>query len=158
MCWLSNSSGKKLPYWLILHCFLSSLRMAIQVDKFSFESVPESPGEKGHLTNLKQLEEERQEARGLEISSKLDICWRILSFSVFYHPQGAERRLIYVSTTDRSKCHGRMWTIGLDFLSPITLRRPHLMKYWFWVDKGLIGASGGPDFGSCVSFECCYSW
>lgn len=56
--------------------------MAIQVDKFNFESVPESPGEKGHFANLKQLEEERQEARDLEISSRLDIRWRILSFSV----------------------------------------------------------------------------
>ncbi|GAB1299428.1 Trafficking protein particle complex subunit 9 [Apodemus speciosus] len=55
--------------------------MAIQVDKFNFESVPESPGEKGHFANPKQLEEERQEARGLEISSKLGIRWRILSFS-----------------------------------------------------------------------------
>ncbi|XP_027259575.1 trafficking protein particle complex subunit 9 isoform X4 [Cricetulus griseus] len=63
---------------LVLHAS-ECQRMAIQVDKFSFESVPESPGEKGHLTNLKQLEEERQEARGLEISSKLDICWRIPS-------------------------------------------------------------------------------
>ncbi|XP_040592256.1 trafficking protein particle complex subunit 9 isoform X7 [Mesocricetus auratus] len=54
-------------------------RMAIQVDKFNFESVSESPGEKEPLANLKQLEDERQEARGLEISSKLDICWRIPS-------------------------------------------------------------------------------
>ncbi|XP_059102860.1 trafficking protein particle complex subunit 9 isoform X2 [Peromyscus eremicus] len=63
---------------LILHAS-ECQRMAIQVDKFNFESVPESPGEKGHFANLKQLEEERQEARGLEISSKLDIRWRIPS-------------------------------------------------------------------------------
>ena len=55
--------------------------MAIQVDKFNFESFPESPGEKGHFANSKQLEEERQEARGLEINSKLGIRWRIISFS-----------------------------------------------------------------------------
>lgn len=54
--------------------------MAIQVDKFNFESFPASPGEKGQCANLKQLEEERQEARGLEINSKLDIRWRIISF------------------------------------------------------------------------------
>ncbi|XP_051058674.1 trafficking protein particle complex subunit 9 isoform X4 [Phodopus roborovskii] len=63
---------------LVLHAS-ECQRMAIQVDKFNFESVPESPGEKGHLANLKQLLEERQEERGLEISSKLDICWRIPS-------------------------------------------------------------------------------
>lgn len=63
---------------LVLHAS-ECQRMAIQVDKFNFESVPESPREKGHFANLKQLEEERQEARGLEISSKLDIRWRIPS-------------------------------------------------------------------------------
>ncbi|XP_032772317.1 trafficking protein particle complex subunit 9 isoform X2 [Rattus rattus] len=63
---------------LVLHAS-ECQRMAIQVDKFNFESVPESPSEKGHFANLKQLEEERQEARGLEISSKLDIRWRIPS-------------------------------------------------------------------------------
>lgn len=54
--------------------------MAIQVEKFSFESVPESPGEKGQFANPKQLAEERQEAQGLEISNKLDIRWAIISF------------------------------------------------------------------------------
>ncbi|MBZ3870710.1 Trafficking protein particle complex subunit 9 [Sciurus carolinensis] len=51
---------------LILHAG-ECQRMAIQVDKFNFESVPESPGEKGQFANPKQLEEERQEARGLEL-------------------------------------------------------------------------------------------
>lgn len=54
-------------------------RMAIQVEKFSFESIPESPGEKGQFANPKQLAEERQEAQGLEISNKLDIRWAIPS-------------------------------------------------------------------------------
>ncbi|XP_077022828.1 trafficking protein particle complex subunit 9 isoform X2 [Tamandua tetradactyla] len=63
---------------LILHAS-ECQRMAIQVDKFNFESFPESPGEKGQFANSKQLEEERQEARGLEISSKLDIHWKIPS-------------------------------------------------------------------------------
>ncbi|XP_058300519.1 trafficking protein particle complex subunit 9 isoform X3 [Hylobates moloch] len=58
---------------LILHAG-ECQRMAIQVDKFNFESFPESPGEKGQFANPKQLEEERQEARGLEIHSKLGIC------------------------------------------------------------------------------------
>ncbi|XP_006912999.1 trafficking protein particle complex subunit 9 [Pteropus alecto] len=48
-------------------------RMAIQVDKFNFESFPESPGEKG------QLEGERQAARSLEINSKLGIRWGLPS-------------------------------------------------------------------------------
>ena len=61
--------------------FPPSLRMANQVDKFNFESFPESPGEKGQFANPQQLEEERQEARGLEIDSKLDVHWRIISFS-----------------------------------------------------------------------------
>ncbi|KAL4671246.1 hypothetical protein H8959_003955, partial [Pygathrix nigripes] len=51
---------------LILHAG-ECQRMAIQVDKFNFESFPESPGEKGQFANPKQLEEERREARGLEI-------------------------------------------------------------------------------------------
>lgn len=63
---------------LVLHAG-ECQRMAIQVDKFSFESFPESPGEKGQLANPKPLEEERQEARGLEIDSKLDVHWRIPS-------------------------------------------------------------------------------
>ncbi|XP_066874222.1 trafficking protein particle complex subunit 9 isoform X3 [Kogia breviceps] len=63
---------------LILHAG-ECQRMAIQVDKFNFESFPESPGEKGQFANSKELEEERQEARGLEINSKLDIHWTIPS-------------------------------------------------------------------------------
>nr|XP_023422268.1 trafficking protein particle complex subunit 9 isoform X3 [Cavia porcellus] len=63
---------------LILHAG-ECQRMAIQVDKFNFESIPESLGENGQFANPKQLEEERQEARGLEINSKLDIHWRIPS-------------------------------------------------------------------------------
>ncbi|XP_067568922.1 trafficking protein particle complex subunit 9 isoform X4 [Pseudorca crassidens] len=63
---------------LVLHAG-ECQRMAIQVDKFNFESFPESPGEKGQFANSKELEEERQEARGLEINSKLDIHWTIPS-------------------------------------------------------------------------------
>nr|XP_054502012.1 trafficking protein particle complex subunit 9 [Agelaius phoeniceus] len=63
---------------LILHAG-ECQRMAIQVDKFNFESFPESPADGAQLANAKQLEEERQQARGLEINSKLDICWKIPS-------------------------------------------------------------------------------
>ncbi|XP_050183734.1 trafficking protein particle complex subunit 9 [Myiozetetes cayanensis] len=63
---------------LILHAG-ECQRMAIQVDKFSFESFPESPTDGTPLANAKQLEEERQQAKGLEINSKLDICWKIPS-------------------------------------------------------------------------------
>uniref|UniRef100_A0A8C3JEB7 Trafficking protein particle complex 9 n=1 Tax=Calidris pygmaea TaxID=425635 RepID=A0A8C3JEB7_9CHAR len=47
--------------------------MAIQVDKFNFENFPESPADGTQFANTKQLEEERQQAKGLEINSKLDI-------------------------------------------------------------------------------------
>uniref|UniRef100_A0A8C6ZYW8 Trafficking protein particle complex subunit 9 n=1 Tax=Nothoprocta perdicaria TaxID=30464 RepID=A0A8C6ZYW8_NOTPE len=57
---------------LILHAG-ECQRMAIQVDKFSFESFPESPTDGSQFANAKQLEEERQQAKGLEINSKLDI-------------------------------------------------------------------------------------
>lgn len=60
---------------VVLNC-----SMAIQVDKFNFESYPDSPGEREQFTNPKQLEEERQQAKGLEINSKLDILWKIISF------------------------------------------------------------------------------
>ncbi|XP_005613358.1 trafficking protein particle complex subunit 9 isoform X1 [Equus caballus] len=63
---------------LVLHAG-ECQRMAIQVDKFNFESFPASPGEKGQFASSEQLEEERQEARGLEINSKLDVRWRIPS-------------------------------------------------------------------------------
>ncbi|XP_061463012.1 trafficking protein particle complex subunit 9 isoform X2 [Rhineura floridana] len=63
---------------LVLHA-AECQRMAIQVDKFNFESYPDSPGERAQFTNPKQLEEERQQAKGLEINSKLDILWKIPS-------------------------------------------------------------------------------
>lgn len=64
---------------LVLHAG-ECQRMAIQVDKFNFEALPEPPTEEeSHFTNQKQLEEERQLAKGLEINSKLDIRWKIPS-------------------------------------------------------------------------------
>ena len=54
--------------------------MAIQVDKFDFESLPQPDQETARFTNPKQLEEERQHAQGCQINSKLGICWSIISF------------------------------------------------------------------------------
>nr|XP_014346929.1 PREDICTED: trafficking protein particle complex subunit 9-like [Latimeria chalumnae] len=53
--------------------------MAIQVDKFNFESLPSPQDERSQFANQKKLEEERQQAQGLEINSKLDIHWKIPS-------------------------------------------------------------------------------
>uniref|UniRef100_A0A663LLV5 Trafficking protein particle complex 9 n=1 Tax=Athene cunicularia TaxID=194338 RepID=A0A663LLV5_ATHCN len=68
---------------LILHAG-ECQRMAIQVDKFNFESFPDSPTDGTQFANAKQLEEERQQAKGLEINSKLDICWKIISFHKYW--------------------------------------------------------------------------
>ncbi|XP_029298705.1 trafficking protein particle complex subunit 9 isoform X2 [Cottoperca gobio] len=54
-------------------------RMAIQVDKFDFESLPQPDQETARFTNPKQLEEERQHAQGCQINSNLGICWSIPS-------------------------------------------------------------------------------
>ncbi|KAM4630730.1 trafficking protein particle complex subunit 9 isoform 2-T2 [Polymixia lowei] len=54
-------------------------RMAIQVDKFDFESLPQTDQETVRFTSPKQLEEERQHAQGCQINSKLGICWAIPS-------------------------------------------------------------------------------
>ncbi|XP_013885353.1 trafficking protein particle complex subunit 9 [Austrofundulus limnaeus] len=53
--------------------------MAIQVDKFDFENVPPLDLETFCFNNPKQLDEERQQAQGYQINSKLEICWRIPS-------------------------------------------------------------------------------
>ncbi|KAM6457563.1 trafficking protein particle complex subunit 9 isoform 2-T5 [Liasis olivaceus] len=63
---------------LVLHAG-ECQRMAIQVDKFNFESYPDSPGERAQYANSKQLEEERKQAKSLEINNKLDIIWKIPS-------------------------------------------------------------------------------
>uniref|UniRef100_A0A8B9DPU4 Trafficking protein particle complex 9 n=1 Tax=Anser cygnoides TaxID=8845 RepID=A0A8B9DPU4_ANSCY len=52
---------------LILHAG-ECQRMAIQVDKFNFESFPESPADGTQFANEKQLEEERQQAKALGAS------------------------------------------------------------------------------------------
>ncbi|XP_034016028.1 LOW QUALITY PROTEIN: trafficking protein particle complex subunit 9 [Thalassophryne amazonica] len=63
---------------LVLHAS-ECQRMAIQVDKFDFETLPQPDQEKVRFTNLKQLEEERQHVQGCRINSKLGICWSIPS-------------------------------------------------------------------------------
>ncbi|XP_068189699.1 trafficking protein particle complex subunit 9 isoform X2 [Antennarius striatus] len=63
---------------LVLHAS-ECQRMAIQVDKFDFESLPQPDQGTTCFTNPKQLEEERQHAQGCQINSKLGICWRIPS-------------------------------------------------------------------------------
>uniref|UniRef100_A0A3B3ZAY2 Trs120/TRAPPC9 third Ig-like domain-containing protein n=1 Tax=Periophthalmus magnuspinnatus TaxID=409849 RepID=A0A3B3ZAY2_9GOBI len=57
---------------LVLHASQCQ-RMAIQVDKFDFESVSQPEQEPAHFTNLRHMEEERQHARGCQINSKLGI-------------------------------------------------------------------------------------
>ncbi|XP_011607307.1 trafficking protein particle complex subunit 9 isoform X2 [Takifugu rubripes] len=63
---------------LVLHAS-ECQRMAIQVDKFDFESLPQPKEETVPYTNPKQLEEHRQHAQGCQINSKLGICWNIPS-------------------------------------------------------------------------------
>uniref|UniRef100_A0A667XAN2 Trafficking protein particle complex subunit 9 n=1 Tax=Myripristis murdjan TaxID=586833 RepID=A0A667XAN2_9TELE len=62
---------------LVLHAS-ECQRMAIQVDKFDFESLPPPDQETVRFANPKQLEEERQHAQGCQINSKLGICWTII--------------------------------------------------------------------------------
>ncbi|KAK2921370.1 hypothetical protein Q8A73_000855 [Channa argus] len=64
---------------LVLHAS-ECQRMAIQVDKFDFDSLLQLDQETARFTNPKQLEEERQHAQGCQINSKLGICWSIISF------------------------------------------------------------------------------
>ncbi|XP_043922213.1 trafficking protein particle complex subunit 9-like [Protopterus annectens] len=63
---------------LVLHA-AECQRMAIQVDKFNFDNLPEPQGERLLFANQKQLEEEKQLVQGFEINSKLDIGWKIPS-------------------------------------------------------------------------------
>ncbi|CAJ1083595.1 trafficking protein particle complex subunit 9 isoform X2 [Xyrichtys novacula] len=71
---------------LVLHAS-ECQRMAIQVDKFDFESLPQPDQETARFTNPKQLEEERQHAQGCQINSKLGICWSIISFQWLHTQQ-----------------------------------------------------------------------
>ncbi|XP_067111585.1 trafficking protein particle complex subunit 9 [Osmerus mordax] len=63
---------------LVLHAS-ECQRMAIQVDKFDFESLPRPDHEATRFVNPKQLEEERRHAHGCQINNKLGIQWNIPS-------------------------------------------------------------------------------
>ncbi|XP_008330317.1 trafficking protein particle complex subunit 9 isoform X2 [Cynoglossus semilaevis] len=63
---------------LVLHAS-ECQRMAIQVDKFDFESLPKPSQDATRFANPKQLEEERQHTQGSQINSKLGIGWSIAS-------------------------------------------------------------------------------
>uniref|UniRef100_A0AAR2JLH1 Trafficking protein particle complex 9 n=1 Tax=Pygocentrus nattereri TaxID=42514 RepID=A0AAR2JLH1_PYGNA len=65
---------------LILHSS-ECQRMAIQVDKFDFESLPMPSHDVLRQSSLYQQEEERQQAHGGQINSTLDLRWNIISFS-----------------------------------------------------------------------------
>ncbi|XP_067835851.1 trafficking protein particle complex subunit 9 [Heptranchias perlo] len=67
---------------LILHAG-ECQRMAIQVNKFNFETLPASSKicEMLCAENLKQVEEERSHAQAVEINNKLNIYWKIPSLN-----------------------------------------------------------------------------
>uniref|UniRef100_A0A673AM49 Trafficking protein particle complex 9 n=1 Tax=Sphaeramia orbicularis TaxID=375764 RepID=A0A673AM49_9TELE len=60
---------------LVLHAS-ECQRMAIQVDKFDFESLPQPDQETVRFANPKQLEEERQHAQGCQINN----CFILIKF------------------------------------------------------------------------------
>uniref|UniRef100_A0A8B9JJB6 Trafficking protein particle complex 9 n=1 Tax=Astyanax mexicanus TaxID=7994 RepID=A0A8B9JJB6_ASTMX len=66
---------------LILHSS-ECQRMAIQVDKFDFESLPMPSHDAVRQSTVYQQEEERQQVQGGQINSTLDLRWSIISFSL----------------------------------------------------------------------------
>uniref|UniRef100_A0A6Q2ZAD4 Trafficking protein particle complex 9 n=1 Tax=Esox lucius TaxID=8010 RepID=A0A6Q2ZAD4_ESOLU len=64
---------------LVLHAS-ECQRMAIQVDKFDFDTLPQPDQETVRYTSLKLLEEERLHAQASMINSTLGITWDIISF------------------------------------------------------------------------------
>uniref|UniRef100_A0A8C7NRX5 Trafficking protein particle complex subunit 9 n=1 Tax=Oncorhynchus mykiss TaxID=8022 RepID=A0A8C7NRX5_ONCMY len=64
---------------LVLHAS-ECQRMAIQVDKFDFDTLPQPDQEALRYTNPKLLEEERLHAQASMINSTLGITWNIISF------------------------------------------------------------------------------
>ncbi|XP_059899659.1 LOW QUALITY PROTEIN: trafficking protein particle complex subunit 9 [Gadus macrocephalus] len=63
---------------LVLHAS-ECQRMAIQVDRIDFESLPQREPDPQRYASAKQLEEERLRAQGCQINSKLGLCWTIPS-------------------------------------------------------------------------------
>ncbi|CAL8362995.1 unnamed protein product [Arctogadus glacialis] len=64
---------------LVLHAS-ECQRMAIQVERIDFESLPQREPDPQCYASAKQLEEERLRAQGCQINSKLGLCWTIISF------------------------------------------------------------------------------
>ena len=80
--WLSNTKVS-VSYVSNLFSPLSlPFRMAIQVDKFDFDTLPQPDQEALRYTNPKLLEEERLHAQASMINSTLGITWNIISFVV----------------------------------------------------------------------------
>uniref|UniRef100_A0A673KC59 Trafficking protein particle complex 9 n=1 Tax=Sinocyclocheilus rhinocerous TaxID=307959 RepID=A0A673KC59_9TELE len=65
---------------LVLHAS-ECQRMAIQVDKFDFDSMPVIDHDALRLATVRQQEEKRQQVQGGLINSTLDIHWTIISFT-----------------------------------------------------------------------------
>uniref|UniRef100_A0A8C2KM67 Trafficking protein particle complex 9 n=1 Tax=Cyprinus carpio TaxID=7962 RepID=A0A8C2KM67_CYPCA len=65
---------------LVLHAS-ECQRMAIQVDKFDFDSMPVMDHDALRLATVRQQEEKRQQVQGGLINSTLDIHWTIISFT-----------------------------------------------------------------------------
>uniref|UniRef100_A0A8C1GS20 Trafficking protein particle complex 9 n=1 Tax=Cyprinus carpio TaxID=7962 RepID=A0A8C1GS20_CYPCA len=65
---------------LVLHAS-ECQRMAIQVDKFDFDSIPVMDHDALRLATVRQQEEKRQQVQGGLINSTLDIHWTIISFT-----------------------------------------------------------------------------
>ncbi|XP_037549507.1 trafficking protein particle complex subunit 9 [Nematolebias whitei] len=91
---------------LVLHAS-ECQRMAIQVDKLDFESVPQLDQEAAHFTNPKQLEEELQQAQSCQINSKLDICWSIISFHRQTGPHSNRKALDHLT----KDCSWQSWVL-----------------------------------------------
>uniref|UniRef100_A0A671M662 Trafficking protein particle complex subunit 9-like n=1 Tax=Sinocyclocheilus anshuiensis TaxID=1608454 RepID=A0A671M662_9TELE len=65
---------------LVLHAS-ECQRMAIQVDKFDFDSMPVTDHDALRQATVRQQEEKRQQVHGGLLSSTLDIHWTIISFT-----------------------------------------------------------------------------
>lgn len=91
--------------------------MAIQVDKFDFESLPQPDQETIRFTNPKQLEEERQHAQGCQINGKLGICWSIISFGNVYDGVLTGQQAELTVAGMKKKETGKISTHNLSFVS-----------------------------------------
>uniref|UniRef100_A0A8C7P7C4 Trafficking protein particle complex 9 n=1 Tax=Oncorhynchus mykiss TaxID=8022 RepID=A0A8C7P7C4_ONCMY len=69
-------------------------RMAIQVAKFDFHTLPQPDQEAVRYTNPKLLEEERLHAQASMISSTLGITWNIISFDGEASVEGVLNQLV----------------------------------------------------------------